>query len=513
MTELTILPEDRYERLLTPGTLGFVAELVQAFAPGVEECLAARERRQIQIDRGEWPDLRSARPETLESIGPITNTSRYAKGRCVEVTGPPRLEAIRAAAAACADGYVVDIEDGVSPRWDNLMSGQACLKQYIQSGEFAESQMSMWLRPRSWHALEPNVTIRDKPIPGALLDFGIYLFGNAGKLKQHGRDACFSLPKIESHEEARLWSDIFEFSASHGVCKGVDIKAILLVETVPAILELDEIMHELRDHVVGLACDHTDYAFSFAKSFHGKPRSILPDRIDLTSDTDFLRAYERHVVGTCQRNGIPAIGVTDNVVTTSDDEANHAAANQVVVAARRSGEAGFNVAGLVDPGLLSAVRDATSIAGDAASRLPRSSLDNVAGVEALLHITGGRITESGVRRNIYVIPSWSWPHGWQDAARVDSGNHRLNLSDVELSRMQLWQWVQHATGILDEGRNVDYAFVNGIIGEVLDELCASSEGACDEDNFRTAAKILRESLLDEVPQPFLLNSAIAHLRH
>ncbi|MDH5500529.1 MAG: malate synthase, partial [Gammaproteobacteria bacterium] len=315
---LTGSSELDYGDILGDDVLAFVAALAGRFGERVEQLLAMRVERQAAISAGEMPDFLSQTRKIREGdwkVGPIPDDLR---DRRVEITGPTDRKMIINALNSGARVFMADCEDSMTPTWHNVVQGQINLRDAV-NGDISldsngkhyrlnEQTATLIVRPRGWHLPEKHVHLHGKPIPGALLDYGLYLFHNAETLKSRGTGPYFYLPKLESHLEARLWNDVFRFSEEQGVVGSNEIKVTVLIETILAAFEIDEILFELRDYIVGQNCGRWDYIFSFIKKFCAYPEFVLPDRVEVGMTTHFLRSYSQLVIKTCHRRGALAIG-------------------------------------------------------------------------------------------------------------------------------------------------------------------------------------------------------------
>ena len=299
--------------ILTTDALAFVAALTREFGPQVEDILTQRAKRQDALDAGERPDFLSQTRSVRDADWQVCAIPSDLQDRRVEITGPTDRKMIINALNSGARVFMADCEDSLTPDWDNVIRGQINLrdaaartieldangKHYSLNSDTA----TLIVRPRGWHLPEKHLLCDDQPVPGALVDFGLYLFHNAERLSNCGTGPYFYLPKIESHVEARLWNDVFRFSERFGIVGEGEIKVTVLIETILAAFEIDEILYELRNYIVGMNCGRWDYIFSFIKKFRRFPEFVLPDRAEVTMTSHFLRAYSQLVIKTCHRRG------------------------------------------------------------------------------------------------------------------------------------------------------------------------------------------------------------------
>jgi malate synthase len=315
---LTQALDPAHADILGGDVLEFIGALASAFGSRVDDLLARRTERQKAITNGAMPDFL---PETREiragnwKVGPIPSD---LLDRRVEITGPTDRKMIINALNSGARVFMADCEDSMTPTWHNVVQGQVNLRDAVnctialesagKKYRLNEKTATLIVRPRGWHLPEKHILCDGRPVPGALVDYGLFLFHNAKALKKRGTGPYFYLPKLESHLEARLWNDVFQFSERHGVVDAGEIKVTVLIETILAAFEIDEILYELRDYIVGQNCGRWDYIFSFIKKFHAYPEFVLPDRAEVTMTTHFLRSYSHLVIRSCHRRGALAIG-------------------------------------------------------------------------------------------------------------------------------------------------------------------------------------------------------------
>src|SRR5229473_2353623 len=328
----------RFDEILTPAALQFLAELHRKFEGTRKQLLARRVDRQHRFDAGELPDFLPDTRHICEQGWKVASLPKDLLDRRVEITGPVDRKMVINALNSGAEVYMADFEDACSPSWENLIDGQINLKdrwagkldfvdpQTKKSYKLNDKPAVLMVRPRGWHLLEDHVTIDGASIAGALFDFGLYFFHNAKRTIGAGTGPYFYLPKLESHHEARLWNDVFAFAQSKlGLPLGT-VKVTVLIETLPAGFEMDEILYEMRDHITGLNCGRWDYIFSFIKKFRNRPDFVLPDRALVTMTTHFLRSYSLLAIQTCHRRGASAIGgMAAQIPIKNDPQANAAA--------------------------------------------------------------------------------------------------------------------------------------------------------------------------------------------
>ncbi|MEV7603901.1 malate synthase A [Paenarthrobacter sp. NPDC089322] len=518
---LTAQPISRQNEVLTPDALEFVGKLHRAVADRRQELMQARHARRNQISSGQDPRFL---PET-EGIrnDPSWRVAPPAPGledRRVEITGPVDKKMTINALNSGAKVWLADMEDSSTPTWRNVIQGQLNLTDALERRidftspegkeyklKAAEELPTIVVRPRGWHLPEKHMLIDGKPIAGGVVDFGLYFFHNARRLLAQGKGPYFYLPKIENHLEARLWNDIFILAQDLlGIPQGT-IRATVLIETITAAFEMEEILYELRDHASGLNAGRWDYIFSLIKNFRTRgPRFVLPDRGQVTMTQPFMRAYTEQLVRACHRRGAMAIGGMAAAVPNRKDEAANAASFEKVRADKtREANDGFDGSWVAHPDLVPVCREVfDSVLGDKPNQLDRSREDVTPDDRALIDIasTEGSITEAGIRLNIEVgiryIESWLRGNG-----AVAIHNLMEDAATAEISRSQLWQWI-HSHAITEHGDIITRAWVE----DMLDEEFARLE-RFDGDRFADARSIFEEVTLTEEFPTFLTIPAYA----
>lgn len=511
-----------YAEILNDGALAFIADLCAEFAPRVAELMDLRVTRQQEIDGGTLPDFLPDSRGIQESDWTVCPIPADLQDRRVEITGPTERKMIINALNSGAKVFMADCEDSQTPTWDNVVQGQINLrdaarrtirheangKQYALNENIA----TLIVRPRGWHLPEKHILQNAQPVPAALVDFGLYLFHNAAELKRQGTGPYFYLPKLESHLEARLWSDVFRFAEDAGVVGRGEIKATVLIETILAAFEMDEILYELRDHIVGQNCGRWDYIFSFIKTFRHYAEFVLPDRAEITMACHFLRSYSQLVIKTCHRRGAYAIGGMAAQIPVKDDPtANERALAKVRADKEREARAGHDGTWVAHPGLVPLAMEIFDEHMPGPNQLERRLEDVHISAADLLQVVKGKITEAGLRDNINVavqyMAAWLGGNGC-----VPLNNLMEDAATAEISRAQVWQWVHHATGVLDEGRNITYDLFKSLLREEMgkiQELVGKS--AFDNGHYRRAAHLLDEITQQDSFAPFLTTVAYADI--
>jgi malate synthase len=457
---------DRFDEVLTADALAFVARLHRAFDPTRRELLAARAERQKDLDAGGTLDFLADTKDVREGEWTIAPEPAALQNRRVEITGPTSRKMVINALNSGASGFMADFEDSNSPTWNNMIGGQVNLadairrtieheenrKEYKLDDEVA----TLLVRPRGWHLVERNLLVDGEPVAGGLVDFGLYAFHNARELLDRGAGPYFYVPKLESHREARLWNDVFDLAEDRiGLPRGT-IKATVLIETLPAAFEMDEILYELRDHSAGLNAGRWDYIFSAIKRFRTRPEFVTPDRKKVTMTVPFMRAYTELLVKTCHRRGAHAMGgMAAQIPSRTDEEANEQAFAALRADKRREASDGFDGTWVAHPDSVSAaMEEFDNVLGDRPHQVDRLRDDVDVSAGQLLDVaaTPGDITEAGLRSNVNVgiqyISSWLRGNG---AAGIYGMME--DAATAEIARGQVWQWVRHGAE-LDDGRTI-----------------------------------------------------------
>jgi malate synthase len=514
-------PVSRQNEVLTPDALEFIAKLHRATVERRQELLQARRMRRAEIAAG-------ADPRFLPQTKAIRNDSSWRvappapglEDRRVEITGPVDKKMTINALNSGAKVWLADMEDSSTPTWRNVIKGQLNLTDALErridftTPEGKEYKLrpagelpTIVVRPRGWHLPEKHMLIDGAPVAGGIVDFGLFFFHNAHRLLAQGKGPYFYLPKIENHLEARLWNDIFILAQDLlGIPQGT-IRATVLIETITAAFEMEEILYELRDHAAGLNAGRWDYIFSLIKNFRTRgPRFVLPDRAQVTMTAPFMRAYTEQLVRACHKRGAMAIGGMAAAVPNRKDEAANTNAFEKVRADKtREANDGFDGSWVAHPDLVPVCREVfDSILGEKPNQLDRLREDVVPDSGALINVaaTEGTITEQGIRNNIEVgiryIESWLRGNG-----AVAIHNLMEDAATAEISRSQLWQWI-YARAITDHGEIITHELVE----ELLDEEFVRLE-RFDGDRFEDARDIFEEVTLAQDFPSFLTLPAYA----
>ena len=511
-----------FEQIISPPALDFLARLHRGFNARRLELLEQRKGRQARLDGGELPGFLEETRQVRESDWRVNPAPADLRDRRVEITGPTDRKMVINALNSGANVFMADFEDATSPTWTNLVEGQLNLRDAIdRTIEFSSAEgktyrlnpttATLLARPRGWHLVEAHVAVDGEPMSGSLFDFGLYFFHNARRLIDNGSGPYFYLPKLESHVEARLWNDVFNAAQDTlGVPRGT-IKATVLIETILAAFEMDEILYELRDHIVGLNCGRWDYIFSFIKKFRNHPDFVLPDRGTVGMDRHFLRSYTRLVVKTCHRRGAHAMGgMAAQIPIKNDPVANQAALDKVTADKKREVEGGHDGTWVAHPGLVALAKQVFDENMPGPNQLDRLCEDVHVSASDLLAVPEGKITEAGVRQNITIgllyLEAWLTGLGC-----VPIFNLMEDAATAEISRSQLWQWIRHQAR-LDDGRVLTRDLYRAMSGEEIEgirTLVGAQRFAAGK--FELAASIFERLITDRDFTEFLTLPAYQEL--
>jgi malate synthase len=501
--------EGRYGDILSREALALVARLQREFGSARAALLRRRAERQAELDAGVLPDFSPATRGIRESAWIVAPAPADLGQRWVEITGPAERKMVINALNSGADVFMADFEDAHTPTWTNMIQGQANLVDAIERTiEFASPEgkryrlgdrvATLLVRPRGWHLLERHVLVDGAPVSASLFDFGLYLFHNARRLLARGTGPYFYLPKLENHLEARLWNDVFVFAQDAlGIPRGT-IRATVLIETILAAFEMDEILYELREHAGGLNAGRWDYMFSIIKKFWHRPEFVLPDRVQVTMTVPFMRAYTELLVRTCHRRGAYALGGMAAFIPSRRDPAvNEVALARVREDKLREAGDGFDGTWVAHPDLVPVAREVFARGlGGRAHQLERRRDDVVVSAKDLLdvRVPGGEITEAGLRTNVSVglqyLASWL---GGIGAAAIN--NLMEDAATAEISRSQVWQWIHHRRE-LREGPVVTRELVRRVEHEELETIRRTlGEAEYGRSRFAAAQELFEEVAL------------------
>jgi len=511
MSEIQITEHPRRDQIFTPDATDFIANLVREFRDERNELLDARKVRQADFESGLRPDFPEETKSIREDNWQVSPPPEEIADRRVEITGPTERKMMINALNSGARVFMADCEDSSTPTWENVLEGQINIRDAfrrelaLETGEkkyrLNEEIATLFIRPRGWHLSEKNVVIDGLAAPASLIDFGLVIFHNAQSVIQKGNGPYFYLPKLESYKEARLWNKVFCYAQETlGIPHG-SIRATVLIETILAAFEMDEILYELKDHSAGLNAGRWDYIFSVAKKFSSDPAFVLPDRSDVTMTVPFMRAYTELMVATCHKRGAHAIGgMSAFIPNRRDPEVTEEALEKVAADKSREATDGCDGTWVAHPDLVEiAIEEFNKVLQNKPNQIDRLREDVSVSAQDLLSIdqTGGAITLEGLRINVEIglryIASWLAGTG---AAAIN--NLMEDAATAEISRAQVWQWVHHEKD-LDNGQTVTADLVKDIIQQEI----AAIEEDMGTDLFNTfpfdqARKVFEEvALADE----------------
>jgi malate synthase len=509
------------DRIITTEALAFLELLARHFAPRRKALLARRQEVQRSIRAGKLPDFLEETKPIRDRSWSVAPAPADLNDRRVEITGPVERKMMINAMNSGARVFMADFEDALSPPWANVIAGQANCKAAVRHAleytspegkryQLAERLATLVVRPRGWHLEEKHVLLEGEPISASLFDFGLYFFHNAQELVARGSGPYFYLPKLESHTEARLWNEVFDLAQDAlGIPRGT-IRATVLIETILAAYEMDEILYELRDHAAGLNAGRWDYLFSIIKNFRDRPDFLLPDRSQLTMTIPFMQAYTELLVKTCHRRGAHAIGgMAAFIPSRRDPEVNQVALAKVREDKAREARAGFDGAWVAHPDLVPVVEE---VFGTVLKARPhqkdRQREDVEIRREQLLdvRVPGGRVTDAGLRNNISVALQYlaAWLGG---SGAVAINNLMEDAATAEIARSQLWQWIRHGA-TTESGEPITLARCRAMLREETERL--EAEGG-DSERVSSAAELLDGLFSAEVFPDFLTLSAYQKL--
>ncbi|MCY3779300.1 MAG: malate synthase A [Chloroflexi bacterium] len=516
-----IRPE--YDAILTVDAISFLAELARNFSARRDELLQARAARQAAIDSGALPDFlpetAAIRDDPSWRVAPVPAD---LQDRRVEITGPTDRKMVINALNCGAKVFMADFEDANAPSWDNMIRGQINLRDAVDrsitftnpDGRFYqlnEGTATLMVRPRGWHLDESGFLVDGAPIPGGLFDFGLYFFHNAQAALDRGAGPYFYLPKLESHLEARLWNDVFVYAQDAlGIPQGT-IKATVLIETILAVFEAEEILYELRQHSAGLNCGRWDYIFSYIKKLRNHADYLLPDRAEVTMTVPFMRDYTLHVIKVCHRRGAHAMGgMAAQIPIRNDPERNQAALDKVRADKLREAKEGHDGTWVAHPGLVQIATDVFDEYMPEPNQVGRQRDDVHVTAADLLTPSEGDISEDGVRLNLKVgiqyLEAWLGGNGC-----VPLYNLMEDAATAEISRAQVWQWLHHNATLAD-GRPLTLSLYSKLLEEEMDAIRGEvGSERFDSGHFQLAMQLFDEMIRADDFSEFLTLPAYQHL--
>jgi malate synthase len=513
--------EPVFDEILTEDAVAFVVELQRKFGGRRNELLKRREERQARLDAGERPDFLKETAVVRAAGWSVDPLPADLLDRRVEITGPTDRKMVINALNSGARVFMADFEDSTTPVWENLMRGQINLRDAIRRTISYDDPITgkpyrlnpkpavLFARVRGWHMEERHVLIDNEPISASLFDFALYAFHNARELVNNGSGPYFYLPKMESHLEARLWNEVFDEAERRLELPGHSIKATVLIETILAAFEMDEILFELRTHSAGLNCGRWDYIFSYIKKFAAESHLLLPDRAQVTMSTHFMRSYSKLCIKTCHRRNVSAMGGMAALIPIKNDpEANERAIAGVRADKEREACDGHDGTWVAHPGLVTVAMEVFDRLMPEPNQISKQLSDVEITPEDLLRVPEGRITEAGLRQNVAVGLGYleAWLRG---IGCVPLFNLMEDAATAEISRAQLWQWVHH-NAVLEDGRSVTVELCEAVIDKEQERLLRDTD-ADKAAAVRHAANLLRGLIRSERFIEFLTQPAYDEL--
>ena len=510
------------QQILNPKTLALIELLHTKFNPRRLELLAKRKHRQDEIDDGKKPDFLEDTKSIRDGDWEVAPLPPDLQDRRVEITGPVDRKMVINALNAPVKTFMADFEDSCSPTWSNIVQGQINLRDAINGTiEFIrdsdqkryslnENTATLIVRPRGWHLNEKHILINGEEVSGSLFDFALYLSNNYQSLNSKGSGPYFYLPKLESHLEARLWNDVFVEAQDFLKIEQGTIKATVLIETILAAFEMNEILYELKDHSAGLNCGRWDYIFSFIKRFRNDPSCILPNRDEVTMTRHFLNSYVDELIKTCHKRNVHAMGgMAAQIPIKNDAEKNKLAMDKVQSDKLREAKAGHDGTWIAHPGLSTIAMNAfDSVMANNPNQISnkRNDVNTTAG--DLLKIPTGSITEHGIRENIRVgvqyIEAWLSGNGC-----VPLYNLMEDAATAEISRSQIWQWIHHKVRISESEQVISEEYFVQSLEQEMDLIIAERD--FDSEHLQTAIDLFKDMSISSEFDEFLTLPAYQHL--
>jgi malate synthase len=497
------IPESA-RHLFSAGLRSLLGKLGMRYRGRVDELLAARKAVQARFNDGGLPDFDPETESVRQGNWKVARIPDDLRDRRVEITGPVDRKMIINALNSDARVFMADCEDSSTPTWANMVDGQVNLydavrrtieltapngKHYKLEGKPAV----LIVRPRGWHLDEKHVLVDGRPIPGGIFDAAVYLYNNAESLIRQGSGPYLYLPKLEHWKEARLWEEVLtEIENVLGLKPGT-IKVTVLIETLPAVFQMDEILHALQSRIVGLNCGRWDYIFSYIKCFHKQSDKVLPDRAQVTMTVPFLRAYSRLLIKTCHRRGAFAMGgMAAQIPIKGDEQANKQALKKVREDKEREAGDGHDGTWVAHPGLIPIAMEIFDRHLDGPNQLDKRLDDVEVSAADLIEPCVGTITEAGVRGNLNVAIRYM--AAWLGGQGCVPINHLMeDAATAEIARAQVWQWIRHPAGRLDDGRDIDLELIENWQSEELESVRADvGEVAFEAGNYQAAADLLAQ---------------------
>ncbi len=512
-----------FAEILTPEAVSFVTKLQRAFNSTRQALLQKRAERQAHIHQTHTLDFLPETAHIRNSDWTVAAIPADLLDRRTEITGPTERKMVINALNSGAKVFMADFEDANSPTWDNLIEGQINLRDAIrrtidfvspEGKQYAlnDTIATLMVRPRGWHLVEKHMLVDNQPVAGGLFDFGLFFFHNARTLLDKGSGPYFYLPKLESHLEARLWNDVFLMAQDElGIPRG-SIRATVLIETILAAFEMDEILYELREHSAGLNCGRWDYIFSCIKKFGNSPEFVLADRALVTMTTHFMRSYSLLAIKTCHRRNVHAMGgMAAQIPIKNDPVANEQALEKVRADKIREAQDGHDGTWVAHPGLVPIALEAFDTVMPQPNQIDRKREDvQVTAADLLRFEPQGPITETGLRTNINVGIQYlgSWLNG---NGCVPIFNLMEDAATAEISRSQVWQWIRSPRGVLEDGRKVTVELFREMVPQELEKIKALLGPAYDAEKYEEAARLFDELTTSDEFVEFLTLPGYEHL--
>jgi len=473
---------------LTPSALAFLAELAARFTPELTELLTAREQRQLDFDQGDIPDFDMATSEIREGDWQVAAIPEEIADRRTEITGPVTRKMVINALNSGAQVYMADFEDSTAPTWSNVIDGQLNLRDAIhrqidfstpegKSYALNDKTAMLMVRPRGLHLPERHIKMNGHPVHGVFVDFGLFLFHNHAELLKRGSRPYFYIPKLQHYMEAAWWEKVISWSEERLGMEHGTVRVTLLIETLPAVFQMHEILYALKDRILGLNCGRWDYIFSYIKTFRNHPDRVLPDRDQVGMTVPFLANYSKLLIQTCHAHGAFAMGgMAAQIPIRDDDEANATAMEKVRIDKEREASNGHDGTWVAHPGLEPLSRAEFDKVLKGPNQIDRKLVGFRVDPTVLVTPSNGTITEAGVRKNIRVAIQYlaAWLSG-NGCVPID--NLMEDAATAEISRSQLWQWLKHGAQ-LDDGREISQGWLDGLFAEIKARLASSAP-----DNF------------------------------
>ena len=510
------------KQILNPITVSLIESLHENFENRRQELLENRRIIQKELDDGRFPEFLNHTAAIRESDFVVAPIPKDLQDRRVEITGPPDRKMVINALNSPVKTFMCDFEDSCSPTWNNVIQGHLNVRDAVEESiEFTRESdgkvyrlnddiATLIIRPRGWHLDEKHIRINDQPISGSLFDFGVYLSNNFEALSKKGTGPYFYLPKLENHLEARLWNDVFLHAQDFLNIDRGTIKATVLIETITAAFEMDEIIFELKDHSAGLNCGRWDYIFSFIKKFRNHEKFLLPNRTEVTMERHFLKSYVDLLIQTCHKRNVHAMGgMAAQIPIRGNEEQNQIAMDKVASDKSREANAGHDGTWIAHPGLSDVAMNAFNQAmGTSANQISNKRNDVSVCAQDLIKVPNGSITEEGLRQNISIgiqyIEAWLSGNGC-----VPIHNLMEDAATAEISRSQIWQWIHHAAKTTDTNKAITEEYFFKTLDEEMDQMVASR--GFESDYLQPAINLFKEMSTDSEFDEFLTLPAYKHL--